>query len=68
MSMRQDVIQRELALERGEREPHYVVEVHQYDGERCVNCNVNVYDEMMLGPSDCVPHEPMSYTTETPNA
>ena len=41
---------------------------HVYDGERCINCTVNVYDDMIYGPFECVPREPMSYTTETPHA
>lgn len=39
---------------------------HIYDGERCIFCNVNVYDEGMYGPDLCVPREPLLFSTETP--
>ena len=39
---------------------------HCYDGERCIHCGVNIYDEGIYGPSPCAPHEPVTYTTETP--
>jgi hypothetical protein len=43
-----------------------VSDTHIFDGERCVFCNVNIYDDMIYGPSDCVDHEPIRFTTETP--
>lgn len=64
MSTKQAVIQHELMIERGD-EPGYIVDPHVYDGERCVNCNVNVYDDGIYGPFPCVPHEPMRYSTQT---
>jgi hypothetical protein len=39
---------------------------HVYDGERCVFCNTNIYDEAIYGDTECVEHEPVKYTTETP--
>lgn len=66
MSIRQEKIQRELALEQGEESGNVLSDYpHVYDGERCVNCNVNVYDNDIYGPYSCVPHKPMIYTTET---
>lgn len=44
---------------------------HVYEGERCIYCNVNIYDQWIYGAedeSDCVDREPMVYTTETPEA
>ncbi len=40
-------------------------EGHIYEGERCLFCNVNVYDNMIYGPWQCVPHKPLTHTTET---
>lgn len=39
---------------------------HVFDGERCIHCNVNTYDDTIYGPFPCVEREPMTYTTETP--
>lgn len=42
---------------------------HVYEGERCIFCNVNIYDQWIYGAedeSDCVEREPMTYTSETP--
>lgn len=39
---------------------------HLYVGERCIYCDVNVYDNDIYGPFDCMwDREPMTYTTET---
>lgn len=46
-----------------------MVRRHVYEGERCLFCNVNIYDQWIYGAedeSDCADREPMSYTTETP--
>lgn len=40
-----------------------------FEGERCMYCNVNMYDAMIYDddPEDCpVEREPVKYTTETP--
>ncbi len=42
---------------------------HDFDGERCIHCGVNIYD-CDLGDDDndgdpCVPHEPVTYTTQS---
>jgi len=45
-----------------------MVRRHVYDGERCIHCNVNIYDQWIYGAedeSDCIDREPMKYTTET---
>lgn len=45
-----------------------MVQRHVYDGERCIHCGINIYDQWIYGPedeSDCVDREPMTYTTET---
>ena len=39
---------------------------HVYDSERCLFCNVNVYDNMIYGPYECTTREPLHYSTETP--
>jgi hypothetical protein len=66
VSTRQAVIQRELALEQGEDSGSVLTDYpHVYDGERCVNCKVNVYDNDIYGPFECKSHEPMQYTTST---
>lgn len=39
---------------------------HVYDGERCIFCNVNCYDDGIYGPFECVKHDGYIYTTETP--
>lgn len=44
------------------------VRKHVYDGERCIHCGVNIYDQYIYGPvdeSDCIERAPMVYTTET---
>lgn len=58
----------EVALEQGvadawwEEEP----DPHVYDGERCIFCNVNTYDNGIYGPFECVDRaEPLSYSTES---
>jgi len=44
-----------------------VVTRHYYEGERCIYCGVNIYDQWIYGAvdeSDCVEREPMVYTSE----
>lgn len=39
---------------------------HIYEGERCVFCNVNTYDDSIYGPFECADREePFIYTTQT---
>lgn len=39
---------------------------HMYDGERCVFCNVNIYDAYLYeDPERCIDREPVRYSTET---
>lgn len=38
---------------------------HIYDGERCINCNVNCYDDAIYGPFECIAREPFVYTTSS---
>lgn len=38
---------------------------HVFDGERCIHCNVNVYDDGIYGPFKCTEREPHVHTTET---
>ena len=39
---------------------------HVYDGERCLFCGVNIYDDAIYGPFECVKRPGYIYTTETP--
>lgn len=41
---------------------------HVFDGERCLYCRVNKYDiGIYPGASEqCMDHEPITYTTESP--
>jgi hypothetical protein len=39
---------------------------HVYDGERCIFCNTNMYDDGIYGPFPCIEREPFVYTTSTP--
>jgi hypothetical protein len=62
-----DALRAELALEEGtdfEYEVH-LYDPHTYDGERCIFCNVNIYDDGIYGPFECVQREGYIYTTET---
>uniref|UniRef100_A0AAU7J8K4 Uncharacterized protein n=2 Tax=unclassified bacterial viruses TaxID=12333 RepID=A0AAU7J8K4_9VIRU len=43
----------------------FTYEPHVYEAERCINCNVNVYDNDMYGPFECVSRASVCYTTET---
>ena len=39
---------------------------HIYEGERCIYCNSNVYDNMIYGDDGCVPNrEMLKYTIES---
>lgn len=38
---------------------------HVFAGERCIYCDVNVYDDDLYGPFECVEREPITYTTES---
>ncbi len=38
-----------------------------YNGERCQYCHVNIYDERIYGPNECVERETIRYRTETPS-
>lgn len=60
-------LQAELALEtdHGFEYDISVYDPHIYDGERCIFCNVNCYDDAIYGPFDCIPREGYLYTTET---
>lgn len=62
-----DALRAELALERdhGYEYDFLVYDPHVYDGERCIFCNVNCYDDGIYGPFDCVQHEGYIYSTET---
>lgn len=41
-------------------------DTHVYEGERCVYCNSNVYDNMIYGDAGCIPNRaPMVYTGES---
>lgn len=57
----------EIEAETGTDEAHRPAEIdpHVYDGERCLHCNVNVYDNMIYGPFECTRTTSISYTTET---
>ena len=38
---------------------------HVYDGERCMYCNVNCYDDWCYGPFECVEHGELVWRTES---
>lgn len=35
--------------------------------ERCMFCGVNVYDDILYGPFECVDREPMTWRSESGN-
>lgn len=43
-----------------------MVKRHMFDGERCIHCNVNVYDCSCENDECCNEREPIKYTSETP--
>lgn len=43
-----------------------MVKRHVFEGERCIHCNVNVYDCDCENDECCNEREPMTYTSETP--
>lgn len=44
----------------------YGWDYHVYEGERCLHCNVNVYDDAIYGPFDCVADRPaVAWSTST---
>lgn len=56
----------EISAELSPEDPWGEHDPHVYDGERCIYCNTNVYDEMIYGPFDCLPdRDPHKHTTET---
>lgn len=47
-----------------------MVRRHVYDGERCIHCGVNIYDQWIYGAddeSDCNDREPMAHTSQSPS-
>jgi hypothetical protein len=44
-----------------------LVDPHIYEGERCIFCNVNTYDDGIYGPFECITNRPLvQHQTETP--
>lgn len=62
-----DALRAELALETDHSFEYdfLTYDPHVYDGERCIFCDVNCYDEGLYGPRGCVPHDGYIYSTET---
>lgn len=63
LKWKQDMLD-DLALDEFDLAFYY--DEHIYDGERCIYCNVNTYDDAIYGPFDCVrPETVYKYSTES---